>query len=101
MKSFSLIQSGPALRKERKPSRGDGQVRLQDALKFEQRFVVEADRGQIPYRNAALLQAVLDRSGGKPGIALDPGKPLLLGGGDNVAIPQQASSAVVIEGRKA
>ena len=65
MKSFSLIQSGPAMRNDRKPARRDAEVGLEDALELEQRLVVEADVGQVLDGDPGLAQAVGDGVVGK------------------------------------
>jgi hypothetical protein len=84
-----LIQSGPAFRKEVNPLGVMARYVSQDAIKLEQWFVVDADSSQIPHRNAALLQTILDRSGRKTATPSGPGKPLLLRSGDDVAVLHQ------------
>ena len=91
----------PRLQKGSQPSRCDPQVRLQDPLEFEQRLVVEANEGEVLGRDASLTEAVVHRARGERRIALFAREPLLLRRGDDLAVTQQASGAVVVECRNA
>src|SRR6266849_6201757 len=82
-----------------KAARRDLEVGLQDALELEQRFVVEADVFEVRGGDPGCPQAVRRRVGRKVSVALAPREPLLLGRGDDLAVPQQRRGAVVVKRR--
>ena len=79
-------------------ARGDAQVGHQDALELEHRLVVEGDVVEVRHPDPGLLQAEFDRAPRKIGIRLAAREALLLRGGDNLTIPQEAGGGVVVVG---
>ncbi len=77
------------------------QVRLEQALEFSQRLLVEDDVVDVAPASPACAETILNGVGGKAGIMLLAGEPLLLRGGDDVAIHDESGGAVVVEGRNA
>ena len=74
---------------------------LEDAVELEQRLVVKRDEVELLDADAGLAQAGLDRVLGKIGHGASPGESLLLRGGDELAVVEQARGGVVIVGRDA
>ena len=77
------------------------QIGLEQALELQERLVVERDVVDPVEIGAAFAQAILDRVLGEGGIVLLAREPLLLRGGDELAVGDQRSRAVVIERRQA
>ena len=65
MCSLSFSHSGIARRKLRKPARRVRQIRFEQALELRERLVVEGDVIELLGRQARLVEAVIDRVGGK------------------------------------
>ena len=77
--------------------RREAVVGLQEALELEDGLVVKGHRAQVGQMKARLLHHVAHGLGRIAGIVLLPGKPLLLGRGNNLAVRQKDCGAVVIE----
>ena len=77
------------------------QVGLEQALELQKRLVVEGDPIDLVEVDPPFLQAVRERVLGEGGIVLLAREPLLLGGGDELAVHQQRGRAVVVERRQA
>ena len=89
----------PGHQERREPSGRDAEVRFQNSLELQQRFVVETDRSHVVDPNAGVRETELDCPVRKAGVAFLPGEALFLSGGDDLAAAQQARGAVVVEGR--
>ena len=85
----------------RKAAGRDAQIGLEDTLELEQRLVVEPDVREVARGDATGREAVPHGVRRKRLVTLLAGEALLLGGGDDVAVSEQARRAVVIEGREA
>ncbi len=96
MNSFSLIQSGPAMRNERNPRR-NAQVGLQDPLELEQGLVVKADVAEVARRRSRLPSGRTPRRW-RERVALVAGEALFLRRGHDLAVAQEAGGAVVVIG---
>jgi hypothetical protein len=72
-------------------------VGLQEALKLEDRLIVESDVINVVDRQSLRLQTVLGRVLRKLWVMLLPGPPLLLRGGDDLPVSNETSRAIVIE----
>jgi hypothetical protein len=75
----------------------NGEVRLQDAMKLEQRLLVEGDRFEIAARDSRFGQAVADGIIREAPVVLDPAEAFLLRRGDDVSVADDAGRRVVIE----
>ena len=75
------------------------EIGLEDALELEQRLVIESHVLKVFDPDPGLSQAVLDGARGEGWITFLPRKALLGGGGDDVAVTDEAGRAVVVEGR--
>jgi hypothetical protein len=75
----------------------DAKVRLENALELEQRLVVEADMGEILNADSRRLEAELDGALREARIALLSGKAFFLRSRNDLAVPEQARGAVVVE----
>ncbi len=84
--------------KRAKAPRRISDVRLEQALEFEQRLVVENDVIDVFEADAGFAQTVLDGAARKAGVVLAAREALLLGGGRDPAVDDQCRSTVVIEG---
>ncbi len=89
----------PRLQERAEPGGHDAQVGLEDALELEKRLVVEANVCQIGRLDVRLPQTIAGRVHGERRVTLLAGEALLLRGGHDLAVPQQAGGAVVVEGR--
>src|SRR5262245_34006473 len=78
------------------PSRGVGQVRLEQTLEFRERLIIESDVIELARLKAAFMKAVSDCLEGKTGVVLLAREPLLLCGCNNVTINNQCRGAVVV-----
>ncbi len=78
-------------------TRREGDIGLEQALKLQERLVVEGHVVDGAQADAGFLQAIGNRGPGKAGIVLLAGEPLLLRRGDDAAIVDQVGGAVVIE----
>ena len=78
--------------------RGRVEIRLQDPLELDQRLLVEDDVVEVGGGDAGFRQAVPDGVPRVAEVVLLPGEPLLLSGGDDVAVLDQGGRAVVVEG---
>ena len=97
MKSFSLIQSGPAIRNWRKPARRGAEVRLEDALELEDAACRRSPRSQRSFAvMPASSQAIRHGIGREACVALLPGESLLRRRCDDLAVPEQGRGAVVV-----
>ena len=65
------------------------------------RLAIDRDVIDIAKFSRAFAQAVIDRLGRQPGPMLDPAKALLLRGGDEFAIDNQARGGIGVVGVKA
>ena len=74
---------------------------MEDPVEFQERLLVKRDVIQVADFDAAFAEAVFDGLGGEGGIVFFAREPFLLGGGDNLAIANQARGAVVVKSRKA
>ena len=99
--SFSRSHSGRAIRKDCEARRRKGQVSLQQPLELEERLVVENHVVYVLEAHSARRQAIRHGVRGKARVVLFPREALLLGGGDDLSIPQQGGGAVVVEGGNA
>src|SRR6185437_1432043 len=89
-------RDGPAERDE--AARRIGEVGLEDAVEFLERLVVEADVREIGRADPRLREAVGDGLLGKGVVVTNAGEAFLLGGGHDLAVPDQGGRAVVVEG---
>ena len=80
------------------PLRRTGDVGLEQAIELDQRLFVEPDQIEVAGLDARLAQAVVDGLGREGGVVLAAGETLLLGGGDNTAVLDQAGRRVVVVG---
>ena len=80
-------------------ARRDAQIRLEDALELEEGLVVEAHVRQVLGRYAARPEAVGHGATRERRVPLPAGEPLLLRGGDDLAVSQDTGGTVVVEGR--
>src|SRR6266436_8170027 len=85
----------------REPAGGEREVRLQEALEFQERLVVEDDVIHLGEAAAALSEAILDRMDGKTCVVLLSYEPFLLGGRYDTPVIDEGRRAVVIKGRDA
>src|SRR3989442_11355983 len=80
-------------------ARRDAQIRLEDALELEEGLVVEAYVRQVLGRYAARPEAVGHGATRERRVPLPAGEPLLLRGGNDIAVSKETGGAVVVEGR--
>jgi hypothetical protein len=80
----------------REPTRSNGQVGLENAIELEKRLVVEGDAVKGVDAEARLAQTSPDGVFREAVVVLHPAEALLLGGGDDLPIAQQARSGVVV-----
>jgi len=78
-----------------------GEVGLQDTLELNQRLFVEDDMGEICIADPRLLQAVSDRMMREGSVMLLAREAFLLRGGNDLAIPDEASGRIVVIEREA
>src|SRR5439155_18714807 len=78
------------------PARRGGEVRGEDALELEERLVVERDTVEIADRDAAEPQAGAHRVAREVRVVAAAGEPLLLRGGRDLPLLQQARRGVVV-----
>ena len=86
-------------RERSEASRSGCKIGVEDALKLQQRLVVEAHVLHIVNVDAGALEAEGDSIRRKTGIALPARETLLLRRRYDGAVTQQAGSTIVIEGR--
>jgi hypothetical protein len=79
-------------------SRRIGKIGLEDSIELEERLVVESDEVEGVGRDAALLETVIDGVLREAIVMFQPSEPLLLRGGHDLAVPDEAGGAIVIEG---
>ncbi len=72
---------------------------LQDALELEERLVVEADVREVTGLDPGRLQAAINGVPGERCVTFLTGQPLCLRRGHDVAVGQDAGSAIMVEGR--
>jgi len=82
--------------KRAKAPRGIREIRLEQALELDQRFVVEDRVVDLLQCNLAFGQTVLGGMCREPRIVLLARKSLLLGGGNKLPITQQRCSAAAL-----
>ena len=68
-----------------KPRGATPEIRFEDSLEFEQRFVVEADGPDVLDSDAGLAEAVVDRVTREPRVPLLARETIFLRGRDDVA----------------
>ena len=98
MKQLVLDPHGHGRGKAHKAPGRQGQIGLQQALEFEERFFVKNDMRQFGRGDAGLAQAILNRMAGKARIVLFAAEALFLSGGNDAALVDEAGCAVVIKG---
>jgi hypothetical protein len=89
------------LEKRRQAGGGERQVGLEQALELEPGLVVEGDVIDLGRRGGAFVQAVVDRVAGEAKVVLLAAEALFLGGGDDLAVADEAGRGVVVEGGRA
>ena len=67
-------------------------------LELEDRLLIESDSCEVTGADTRIAKAPLEGAHGEGGIALDAGEALLGSSRDNVAVPQERNSAVMVEG---
>jgi hypothetical protein len=92
---------GNRLQERRQRAGERRQVGEQNALELEQRLVVEADVVHLVDGDAGVLETVLDRVEGKILVVADARETLLLRGGDDLPVLEQAGGRVVVVARDA
>ena len=86
------------MRKERRPSRRERQVRFEQALELQPGLVVEGDVIDGIEPDPGRLQAERDGVGRKTGIVLPAREALFLRGGGDAAVLDERGGTIVIEG---
>jgi len=83
------------------PFRRAGDVGFEQAFELDERFLVEADEGEIAGVDARLAQAVGDGVGRKGGVVLLAREALFLRGRDDPAVLDEAGRRIVVVRRDA
>ena len=74
-----------------------GEVAHQQAFEGDKGLVVIDDKIKLIGCNSSFLQTIRDGMPGKTRIVLLPGKPLFLGGGEDLPVPDKACRAVMVK----
>src|SRR5688500_369340 len=80
------------------PARRVGEVRLEQAIEFEQRLIVKSDVREVFWSNACCFEAVVDGVRREARVVLDARETLFLRSRDDDAVANDGRGAVVIEG---
>ncbi len=78
-----------------------GEIGFQEALEFQEGFVVESDGIDLADAHPFFRQAVFDSPAGESGVMSLPREALLLGSRHDFAIPNQGCRTIVVKGRNA
>jgi hypothetical protein len=87
---------GNGLHERREAPGCDGEVSLEDAIELEERLVIEGDAVERVHGDARLAQTSPDGVVREAGVVLHPAEALLLRGGHDLSIAQQARRGVVV-----
>src|SRR5208283_713094 len=78
-------------------ARREGDIGLEQTLELQERLVIEDDVVHLIETHAFLGQTIVDGMGGKAGVVLFTAESLLLRGGDNLAVADPGSRAVMVK----
>ncbi len=98
LEQLLLDPEGHGHRERGEPARGEGEIRLEEPLEFQERLVVKDDVIQLVHRDPALAEAILDGVPRKARVVLGPAEALFLGRGHDPAVVDEGGGAVVVEG---
>src|SRR6266571_772505 len=84
--------------KRAEPARREGEIRLKQALEFQERLVVEGDVVELVDPHAARFEAIARGAMGKMRVVLLAAETLLLRGGQQPAVLDQTGGTVMVEG---
>src|SRR5512145_1077904 len=97
MKKLFLDPQRAGLHELRDAARCHAKIRLEDALKFQERLVVETDVRQIFDSYFAKIKTILDRIRRERSVALLARETFLLSSRDNLSVAQKARCTIVVE----
>ncbi len=89
------------LRKRAKPTRSQREIGLEEALEFQERLIIEYEIIDVIDVHSSCIETVSHRVARETLVMPDAGKPLLLGGRNDLSVANQRRGAVMIEGRNA